>query len=89
MIACSQIISPNDVLIVLHKSEANTGDIVVVRLNSDEMMVKKLHKVDKCIELIPYNNIYGKMYFTNEEINFLPVTVVGVVVSVRKKFYRK
>ena len=36
--------------------------------------------------LIPNNNAYNPVFYTNEEIEALPLTIIGKVVELRRKF---
>ncbi len=78
--------SEGDVVIVLKQETADNGDIAVVLVNGDEATVKKFQKTDKGIMLIASNPTYTPMFFTPEEVNNLPVRVIGKVVELRAKF---
>ena len=75
-----------DVVIVRQQNTAESGDVVVVRVNGDEATCKKLVKHEHGISLVPYNSSYEVMYFTNEDILQKPVVIVGKVVELRGKF---
>ena len=48
--------------------------------------VKKIIKKDTSIVLVSENSAYEPMIFTKPEIESLPVTVIGKVVELRRKF---
>ena len=77
----SPLFDEGDYLIV-HKSdgEFNTNDICIVLINGDEATVKKVVKTDTGIELHAFNPYYPAKKFTYEEMDKLPVKVIGVVV---------
>lgn len=77
----SPLFDEGDYLIV-HKSdgEFNTNDIGIVLINGDEATVKKVVKTDTGIELHAFNPYYPAKKFTYEEMDRLPVKVIGVVV---------
>ena len=63
-----------------------TGDIAVVLVNGDSATVKRIKKGPSGISLIPNNPAYDAMFYTNEEIETLPVKILGKVVELRAKF---
>ena len=77
----SPLFDEGDYLIV-HKldGEFNTNDIGIVLINGDEATVKKVVKTDTGIELHAFNPYYPVKKFTYEEMDKLPVKVIGVVV---------
>ena len=77
----SPLFDEGDYLIV-HKldGEFNTNDICIVLINGDEATVKKVVKTDTGIELHAFNPYYPAKKFTYEEMDKLPVKVIGVVV---------
>lgn len=79
-------ISTGDVVIVRLQPDAETGDIVVAMVNGDEATVKKLKKRPEGILLIPSNPKYEPMFYTNEDIENLPIRILGRVVELRAKF---
>lgn len=75
-----------DVVIVRKQSDAETGDTVVVLINGNSATVKRMKKSETGITLIPNNPAYDPMYFSNDDIQSLPVRVIGKVVELRAKF---
>lgn len=75
-----------DTVIVRCQSDAESGDIAVVLINGNDAVVKKLIKKDTGIMLVSENSNYEPMYFSRKETESLPVTVVGKVVELRRKF---
>ena len=68
--------------LIVHKldGEFSTNDIGIVLINGDEATVKKVVKTDTGIELHAFNPYYPAKKFTCEEMEKLPVKVIGVVV---------
>ena len=68
--------------LIVHKldGEFNTNDICIVLINGDEATVKKVVKTDTGIELHAFNPYYPAKKFTYEEMDKLPVRIIGVVV---------
>ena len=75
-----------DVVIVRKQDDVETGDIAVVLVNGDSATVKRIKKGPSGISLIPNNPAYDAMFYTNEEIETLPVKILGKVVELRAKF---
>ena len=57
-----------DVVIVRKQEDAESGDIVIARINGDDATCKRLAKYEHGIALISLNSKYEPMYFSNEEI---------------------
>lgn len=79
-------IYPGDVVIVRKQSDVDSGDIGVVLVNGSEATVKKVIKKETSVMLVPLNPDYEPLVFTNDEVDSLPVTVMGKVVELRGKF---
>lgn len=79
-------ISDGDVVIVRRQPDVDSGDIAVVLVNGDDATVKKVKKSPQGVTLIPSNLAYEPMYYTNAEIESLPVQILGRVVELRAKF---
>ena len=75
-----------DVVIVRKQEDAESGDIVIARINGDDATCKRLAKYEHGIALISLNSKYEPMYFSNEEIETKPVEIIGKVVELRDKF---
>lgn len=78
--------SDGDVIIVRKQPDADTGDIAVVLVNGDEATVKKIKKSPSGIALLPTNPAFEPMFYSPQEIEALPVTIIGKVVELRAKF---
>ena len=79
-------IQPDDVLIVRQQSDAESGDVVIARINGCDATCKRLLKQEGGIVLQPFNPNYEPMYFSNEEIQQKPITIIGKVIENRQKF---
>ena len=75
-----------DVVIVRPQSDADSGDVVIVQVNGDKATCKRLAKYSSGISLISFNPAYEPMNYTNEQIEQLPVTIIGKVVENRQKY---
>ena len=79
-------IAEGDVVIVRSQPDAESGDVVIVQVNGDTATCKRLMKHETGISLISFNPMYEPINFTNEEIESLPVTIIGKVVENRQKY---
>ena len=75
-----------DVVIVKKQSTADNGDVVIAMVNGDDATCKRYKRMDAGIMLTSDNSEYSPMFYTNEQIQSLPVTILGKVVESRKKF---
>ena len=73
-------------MIVRAQDDCDSGDIAIVLVNGNEATVKRIKKGPEGIMLIPNNPAYEPMYYSNAEIESLPVRVIGKVVELRAKF---
>ena len=78
--------SEGDVVIVRKQPDVDSGTIAIVMVNGDEATVKKIQKFDGGINLVPSNSSYDIKTYTNEQIEKLPVRILGKVVELRAKF---
>lgn len=75
-----------DVVIVRRQETADTGDTVVVLVNGDSATVKKIKIGPSGITLLPTNPAYDPMFYTADEVESLPVRIIGRVVELRAKY---
>ena len=78
-------IKDGDVVIVRKQDYADSGDIAVAIVNGDDATVKRNKKRPEGLMLIPNNPAYEPMFYSNEEIQSIPVTIIGKVVELRAK----
>lgn len=79
-------IKEGDVVIVRKQPDVESGETAIVLVNGDEATIKKVKKFDGGIHLIPNNPNYDVTTYMNEQIEKLPVTILGKVVELRAKF---
>lgn len=78
-------IEDGDIVICKRQSDVESGDIAVVLINGDEATCKQIKKSPEGITLIGLNPvIYPPHFYSNKEIEDLPITVIGRVVESRK-----
>lgn len=75
-----------DVVIVRRQDDVESGDIAIVLVNGNEATVKRVKKQEDGITLIATNtSVYEPHYYSNKEIEELPVRILGRVVELRGK----
>ena len=79
-------IQEGDVLIVRQQPDAESGDVVIAKVNGSNACCKKLLKTDDGIVLQSFNPMYEPMFFSNEDIKKKPVLIIGKVIENRQKF---
>lgn len=79
-------ISAGDVVIVRKQEDVDSGDLAIILVNGNEATIKKVMKFNGGINLVPNNPAYEVMTYTNEQIESLPVNILGKVVELRAKF---
>lgn len=78
-------ISDGDIVIVRKQPDVESGEIAVVLVNGNDATVKKVKKSSAGITLIANNPAYDPMFYSNEDVEKLPVAILGRVVELRAK----
>lgn len=79
-------IKNGDTVIVKKQSDIDSGDIAIVLINGNDATCKQIQKQQTGITLIGYNvGVYSPTFYTNKEIENLPIVILGKVVEVRRK----
>ena len=79
-------IKEGDVVIVRKQPDVESGEVVIVLVNGDEATIKKVQKFNGGINLVPSNPAYEVKTYSNDDIESLPVSIIGKVVELRAKF---
>ena len=74
-----------DTLIIEKTSFCNSGDDCIVAINGDEAFLKRVYVNDNSITLQALNPKYEPLLYTKEDIDKLPVKIIGKVVELRRK----
>lgn len=80
------LLSDGDIVIVNRDADAESGDLIVALVNGSDAMCKRLQKYSEGFALIPENPLYEPMRYTKEDIDELPVKIIGKVVESRRKY---
>lgn len=78
--------SEGDVVIVRKQEQVDNGQVAVVMINGDDATVKKFYKTDSGVMLVGNNPSFVPLTYTPEQVEQLPVRVIGRVVELRAKF---
>ena len=78
--------STGDVVIVRSQPTAETGDIAIVMVDGESATCKKIKMTPEGVMLISLNPAYEPMFYSNKQIEQLPVRIIGKVVELRAKF---
>ena len=79
-------IKSGDVVIVRKQDIVDSGDIAIVMVNGDDATCKKFVKHKNGVSLVSMNPAYTPMFYTMDEVESLPVRVLGRVMELRAKF---
>lgn len=80
------LIHHGSIVIVRQQDDVENGDVAIVIVNGEDATCKKVEKFENGIMLVPMNKAYEEKFYTNEEIEKLPVRIIGKVVESRMKF---
>ena len=76
-----------DTVIVRQESDVDSGRVAVVLVGREDATLKKVNKSPDGITLIGYNAlVYEPHFYSNQEIEELPIQILGEVVELRRKF---
>ena len=74
-----------DTLILEKADNCESGDDCVVMVNGNDGTFKRVFKNENGIILQPLNPSYSPMVYSNEQIEKLPVRIIGIVEEIRRK----
>lgn len=76
-----------DIVIVKEQPDVESGEIAVVLINGDEGTLKKVKKTEDGIFLYAFNPaVYEPHFYSNADIENLPVRIVGKVIENRREW---
>ena len=78
-----------DVIILQKQDDCESGDDCVVMVNGNDGTFKRVFKNENGIILQPLNNKYQPIIYSNEQIENLPVKILGVFEELRRKRRKK
>ncbi|WP_337936954.1 XRE family transcriptional regulator [Acidaminococcus fermentans] len=79
-------ICEGDIVVVRKQEDIESGDTAIVLIDGGEATVKKVKKTEEGIMLIANNMaVYSPHFYSNKDIESLPVQIIGKVVELRGK----
>ena len=78
------LINEGDIVVVRSQPEAENGDIVIAQVNGDQATCKRLMVTANGIVLRSLNPKYDPMVFSADEVDNLPVQIIGKVIESRR-----
>jgi len=75
-----------DIVIVRLQDNVETGELAIVTVNEESATCKKIKHVPGGIMLLSFNPDYDPQFFSNKQIEELPVKILGRVVENRSKY---
>lgn len=83
----SPVIQDGDLVVIRSQNDVDSGDIAAVRINGNEATLKQVQKSEAGITLIAYNPaVYEPHFYSNKEIEELPIEIDGKVVEMKRTF---
>lgn len=76
----------DDIVIIKKQNDCENNEYAVVIINGDEGTLKKIKKTDNGIILQPLNPAYGPVMYTKEEMETIPIIIVGIVKQLKREF---
>ena len=74
-----------DLIIVDKNAIYSDGDIVIATVNGEDGTCKRFRAYKDGVSLVPINPEYEPLFFSKEEVDTLPVRIVGRVIEIRSK----
>lgn len=75
-----------DTIIIRKQDTAETGEDAIILVNGNDATFKRIRRDERGITIVPLNSAkYTPWYYTNEQIENLPVRILGIAVEVRRK----
>lgn len=79
-------IKNGDTVIVRRQNDVDDGDVAIVCINGTDATCKQIKRLqDERISLVSFNPAYQPMIYTRQEMETLPVMILGKVVELRAK----
>ena len=74
-----------DIVIIEKQEFVENGDVAVVRVNGEDVTLKRVKLTAKGLMLIPSNPAYDPVFFDSDQVATLPVTIIGKVIEIRRR----
>ena len=79
-------INAGDIVIIRQQEDAENGKICVVMVNGYDATLKAIKKEPNGLWVLPHNpnSDFKPTFYTNKEVEELPVRILGVAVEIRR-----
>lgn len=74
-----------DIVVIRQQDTCESGQTAIVMVNGDEATCKRVIFHDNGLSLLSNNPMYPPQFYTSEEVERLPVRIIGVVAELRAK----
>lgn len=75
-----------DIAIIRHQGSVNSGEIAAVKVNGDDVTLKKVEYVKDGVKLIGLNPSFTPLFYTTAECVQKPLSILGKLVEIRSTF---
>lgn len=75
-----------DIIIIRQQQTVENDEIGVVVVDGEEATVKQVKRSDNGIMLVPFNRDYEPKFYTAEQVESRPVSIIGKVVELRRAY---
>jgi len=75
-----------DIVIIRQQQTVENDEIGVVVVDGEEATVKQVKRSDNGIMLVPFNRDYEPKFYTAEQVESRPVSIIGKVVELRRAY---
>lgn len=73
-----------DIVIFKRQETCETGDDCAVMINGDDATFKRIERQESGIVIKPLNPNYETKFYTNKQIEEIPIRVIGVAIELRR-----
>ena len=77
-----------DTIIIQRQERCNSGDDCAVMVNGNDATFKRVRLHENGLTLQPLNPMYDPRFFSAQEVETLPIRILGIVVEIRRKVKR-
>lgn len=82
----SPALIPDDTVIVNRLEMPVSGELAAVTVGGSDAFITRIIKKGTSVLLVPENSSYEPLIYSDSEFESLPVTVLGKVIELRRKF---
>ena len=79
-------ISDGDVVIVRQQNCVESGELAIVMVGKEDATCKRVMFHERGVSLVSSNPKYPPMFYTAQEVENLPLVIIGKVLELRAKF---